>query len=261
MATLICTDANGVDRMVEVGATPVTVGRSPECNIRSEDALMSRMHARFFLDQQGNLWVEDLNSANGVHVGPNRVPHSHVQLGELVVIGSLMFRPLGPDGQIGMPVGVLGLLAKWLDTARKERAQLEQERNAYGQKMSELHQELRTLKEQQREQLAPGTAEHRISELEAEVDRYHQRLVDAEDLAKNAQGRITAAEEELAVARQDVLAAEERLTKEVAMRAEELDIARADLAKAQQHSMDLERRCAELEQKVGELERNLSGRF
>ena len=131
---------------------------------------------------------------------------------------------------------------------------MEQERNAYGERMAELHHELRTLREQQLAQLAPGTAEHRINELEAEVDSYHQRLVEAEDLAKDATARRASAEEELTVARSDVLAAEDRLVKELASRAEELDIARADLANAQNREMELSR-------KVGELEQLMSGRF
>jgi hypothetical protein len=212
------------------------------------------MHARFYCDQAGNLYVEDLNSANGVYVGAQRVQHTGVPLGELVVVGGLMFRQLSHDGQLMLPPGIMGTLAKWLDVARKERMAMEQERNAYGQRMAELHEELRGLREQTRAQLAPGTAEHRISELEAEVDSYHQRLVDAEDEAKDAKARLGSVEDELAVARSDVLAAEERLVKELAARGEELDIARTDLARAENTAMELQRR-------VGELEQKLQGRF
>jgi hypothetical protein len=222
---------------------------------------MSRMHARFYSDQVGNVYVEDLNSANGVFVGPHRVQHCGVPLGELVVVGSLLFRQLAPDGQLVDSAGIVGLLAKWLELARKERTAMEQERNAYGQRMAELHEELRTLREQQRFQLAPGTAEHRISELEAEVDNYLQRLVETEDLAKSTKARLAAADEELAVARSDVLAAEDRLVKELAARAEELDVARVDLAKAEERALDLSRRNAELERRVAELDHQLSGRF
>jgi pSer/pThr/pTyr-binding forkhead associated (FHA) protein len=254
MAMLIYSDAAGAEYSVEVGGMPVTIGRSPDCAIRSDDPLMSRMHARFYLDHIGNLYIEDLNSANGVYVGAERVQHGHVPFGELVVVGSLMFRQAGHDGHVPPAPGVVGLLSRWLEVARKERAAMEQERNAYGQRMSELHQELHALRDQARAQLAPGTAEHRINELEAEVDSYHQRLVDAEDEAKDAKSRVASAEEELTVARQDVLAAEERLTKELAARGEELDIARADLANSENRAMELQRRVAELEQAV-------SGRF
>jgi pSer/pThr/pTyr-binding forkhead associated (FHA) protein len=254
MAVLVYGDAAGADYSVEVGGIPVVIGRSPECAIRSDDPLMSRMHARFYVAQDGNLYVEDLNSANGVYVGPHRVQHTGVPPGELVVVGSLMFRQVGPDGQLMLPPGIVGLLAKWLDIARKERTAMEQERDAYGQRMAELHQELRTVREQQLVQLAPGSAEHRINELEAAVDSYHQRLVDVEDEAKDAKARLASVEEELTVARSDVLAAEERLVKEIANRTEELDVARADLAKAENHNMELQRRVAELEQLV-------SGRF
>jgi hypothetical protein len=256
MARLVYSDAAGVDHAMEVGWTPVLIGRSPECTIRSDDPLMSRMHARFYIDQVGNLFVEDLNSANGVYVGPHRVQHCGVPLGEIVVVGSLLFRQLGPDGQLPPPqqAGIVSLLAKWLDIARKERMAMEQERNAYGERMAELHQELRVLREQQRAQLAPGTAEHRINELEAEVDSYHQRLVDAEDLAQDARARLVSIEDELTVARSDILAAEDRLVKELASRAEELDATRTDLANAENRAMELSQRIAELEQQ-------LSGRF
>jgi pSer/pThr/pTyr-binding forkhead associated (FHA) protein len=73
MATLVYTDSDGIDRSVSVGTAPVTVGRSAECIIRSEDSRLSRMHARFFWDQTGSLWVEDLGSANGIFVGPAKV--------------------------------------------------------------------------------------------------------------------------------------------------------------------------------------------
>ena len=63
MPTLVYSDVDGVDRTFALGPEPVVVGRGAECAIRSEDPRVSRVHARFFVDQ-GALWIEDLNSAN-----------------------------------------------------------------------------------------------------------------------------------------------------------------------------------------------------
>src|SRR5689334_19702805 len=41
----------------------VTIGRSPEVNVRLEDASVSRQHARLYVTEE--VHVEDLGSANG----------------------------------------------------------------------------------------------------------------------------------------------------------------------------------------------------
>ena len=59
MATLVYTDVDGVDRSFSLGNEPITVGRAPDCNIRSEDPRVSRFHARFFVDQGALVGPED----------------------------------------------------------------------------------------------------------------------------------------------------------------------------------------------------------
>ena len=54
---------------------------------------MSRQHARIFTDGE-QCWVEDLNSANGVFVGFERVTRAPIPPGEVVVIGSLLVQVL-----------------------------------------------------------------------------------------------------------------------------------------------------------------------
>src|SRR2546423_10324244 len=97
MATLVYSDADGVDRSFALGSDPVTVGRGPDCAIRSNDTRVSRQHARFYVDQ-GALWVEDLGSQNGVYVGPNKVTRAPVPTGEIILIGSLVVRLLPASG-------------------------------------------------------------------------------------------------------------------------------------------------------------------
>src|SRR5262245_11742586 len=139
MATLVYSDVDGVDRSFALGPEPVTVGRSAECAIRSDDPRVSRVHARFFVEQ-GALWVEDLGSSNGIFVGPNRVSRAPVPTGEIILVGSLMIRLLPANGTLPPPVGLHGTLASWLDMERKARAAVEEERNAFAKRVGELHE-------------------------------------------------------------------------------------------------------------------------
>src|SRR5262245_16220669 len=148
MATLVYTDVDGVDRSFALGGEPVMVGRAADCAIRSEDPRVSRMHARFYLDQ-GQLWVEDLGSSNGIYVGPQKVQRAPVPIGEIVIIGSLMLRLLPASGTMPPPIGLHGTLAQWLEMERKARSAVEEERNAFAQRVGELHDELRIVKEAQ----------------------------------------------------------------------------------------------------------------
>src|SRR6185369_14987943 len=108
----------------------------------------SRMHARFFIDK-GALWVEDLGSSNGIYVGPQKIQRAPVPVGEIVLIGSLMIRLMPASGTMPPPIGLHGTLAQWLEMERKARATVEEERNAFAQRVGELHQELRIGKEAQ----------------------------------------------------------------------------------------------------------------
>src|SRR4051794_31061301 len=141
MATLIYSDVDGVDRSFALGTEPVTVGRSAECAIRSDDPRVSRLHARFFVDQ-GALWVEDLGSSNGIFVGPNRVQRAPVPTGEIILVGSLLIRLLPASGSLPPPVGLHGTLASWLDMERKARAAVEDERDAFARRVGEMHDQL-----------------------------------------------------------------------------------------------------------------------
>jgi pSer/pThr/pTyr-binding forkhead associated (FHA) protein len=141
MATLVYSDVDGVDRSFSLGPDPVTVGRSAECEIRSDDPRVSRVHARFFVDQ-GILWIEDLNSANGIYVGPNKVQRAPVPTAEIILVGSLMIRLLPASGTLPPPIGLHGTLATWLDIERKTRAAVEEERDAFARRVGELHRDL-----------------------------------------------------------------------------------------------------------------------
>lgn len=163
-------DSDGIERTYIIGKERVLVGREPGCAIQSNDGLVSRRHALLYVDDNGMLVVEDLGSSNGVFVGPNRVKVATIPMGAVVVIGSLRFRRLhAAPGKSQPPAPVQDVLARkptyavlepvqaapvvpgadvhamlthLLDAERKARLVVEEERDAYGARLAQLHREL-----------------------------------------------------------------------------------------------------------------------
>src|SRR5437588_13039444 len=94
MPKLIFRDSDGVDKTLDLGAEPTLIGRAGECQVQTQDAMVSRRHARIVWD--GGYWIEDLGSSNGVYVGAERVQRSPLRPGDEVRCGSLVLR-LVPD--------------------------------------------------------------------------------------------------------------------------------------------------------------------
>lgn len=92
MPKLVYQDSDGIERALHLDDSPVLVGRSSECQIRSSDAKVSRRHARIVWD--GGYFIEDLGSSNGVFVGAERVQRAPIRPGDVVVCGSLVLRLL-----------------------------------------------------------------------------------------------------------------------------------------------------------------------
>ena len=69
----------------------VLIGRNPNCDLVLEDTMVSRNHARLF-QKDGKVWIEDLNSSNGVFVNGRKIS-GKVQLTELdkLLIGLYSF--------------------------------------------------------------------------------------------------------------------------------------------------------------------------
>ncbi len=106
-------DSDGIERSYTIGQERVLVGREPGCTIQSNDPLVSRRHAVLYVDASGMLYIEDLGSANGVFVGPNRVKVSAIPMGAVVVVGSLRFRRLASaPGASQPPAPVHEVLAR-----------------------------------------------------------------------------------------------------------------------------------------------------
>src|SRR4051794_30100870 len=94
MPKLIYHDSDGVDKVINLGADPLLIGRASECHIQTQDAMVSRRHARIIWD--GNYWIEDLGSSNGVYAANKKAQRAPAPPGDTVTCGSLVMR-LMPD--------------------------------------------------------------------------------------------------------------------------------------------------------------------
>lgn len=74
----------------------IQIGRSMDCAIRTDDAMVSRHHARLYW-ANGQYYLEDLGSANGVYYQEQRVTRHLLKHGDAVRCGSLWLRFVSPE--------------------------------------------------------------------------------------------------------------------------------------------------------------------
>lgn len=91
MSRLLWRDAQGVEGSVDLEGRDLVIGRAMECAIRTEDAMVSRHHARVFY-AGGQYYVEDLGSSNGVFFQEQRIMQHALRHGDAVRCGSLWLR-------------------------------------------------------------------------------------------------------------------------------------------------------------------------
>jgi hypothetical protein len=107
VARVLWRDAQGIEGSVDLGAVEIRIGRAMDCAIRTDDAMVSRHHARLFWGGHGYL-LEDLGSANGVYYQEQKV-HSHLlKHGDAVRCGSLWLRFVD-TGQLAQQGGHQGM--------------------------------------------------------------------------------------------------------------------------------------------------------
>ena len=85
----------------------ILIGRSPECELRIEDPLVSRLHARVRVEPD-RVGIEDLHSTNGVYVRGGRIAHyvtlrdgDHAQLGTQELAFFAYSEELAPESRVG----------------------------------------------------------------------------------------------------------------------------------------------------------------
>jgi pSer/pThr/pTyr-binding forkhead associated (FHA) protein len=79
---------DGPERDVLLTTEPVTLGRQVDNDVVLKDARVSRHHARITFED-GQYWIEDLNSANGTVLnGRARVQRQRLASGDTLSIGA-----------------------------------------------------------------------------------------------------------------------------------------------------------------------------
>lgn len=87
VAMLAITAPVGAAGRVVVVDRPIVVGRSPDADLRLDDAYCSDLHARFSLEA-GRLVVRDLGSTNGTFLNDHRIEGQAVPVpGDLIRLG------------------------------------------------------------------------------------------------------------------------------------------------------------------------------
>ncbi|MCA9678746.1 MAG: FHA domain-containing protein, partial [Myxococcales bacterium] len=101
-ARILWRDAQGIEGSIDLGAGEIKIGRSMDCAIRTDDAMVSRHHARVIWG--GTAYVlEDLGSANGCYYQEQRVPSHMFNHGDAVRCGSLWLRFVDLS-KLGQPI-------------------------------------------------------------------------------------------------------------------------------------------------------------
>ena len=107
VARILWRDAQGVEGLVDLSAGEIKIGRATDCEIRTDDAMVSRYHARLFWGGGGYV-IEDLSSANGIFYQETRVTSHLFKHGDALRCGSLWLRfvDLGdePAPHLGQPM-------------------------------------------------------------------------------------------------------------------------------------------------------------
>ena len=91
MAKLFYKDVSGTTGTIDLQTSPVLIGRATDCQIQTQDAQVSRRHARVIYDGS-SYWIEDTGSANGVFVDNERVPRHQLRPGTVFRCGYLEVR-------------------------------------------------------------------------------------------------------------------------------------------------------------------------
>jgi hypothetical protein len=91
MPTLFVLTGKLVGRTFEVRETAL-LGRGDACGVRLPDASVSREHARLERDEEGDWWVVDLGSRNGIRVNGEREERALLKDLDEVLLGELLVR-------------------------------------------------------------------------------------------------------------------------------------------------------------------------
>ncbi len=103
---LVCSEGTMKDRRIEVPDGGLDIGRSPENHVVIDEDGVSRFHARLLYDN-GQLWLQDAGSRNGIFVNGHRVTdHRALKVGDEIRIAEHTFAVSWRDDEITMTAEV-----------------------------------------------------------------------------------------------------------------------------------------------------------
>ena len=91
-ACLVVIYGHEMGRRVQVGTEPLTIGRSPNCEVPIDQESVSRKHCRIQLED-GEFLVRDLGSTNGTYVNDDLVEfHGRLRHGDQLKVGRTILK-------------------------------------------------------------------------------------------------------------------------------------------------------------------------
>jgi hypothetical protein len=81
-------------RKISLENDTVRVGRSSNNDIQIKDPVMSRFHCRFSFKSDGDLWIEDLGSANSTQVNNKDISEQKINVSDIITIGDTKLKVL-----------------------------------------------------------------------------------------------------------------------------------------------------------------------
>lgn len=88
MAHLMLQYPDGRSVKFSIQKSELYVGRDSSCDITLKDGIASRRHAKLYSDGQGQYWVQDLKSKNGISLNDQPVSTAQVRDGDRIGIGT-----------------------------------------------------------------------------------------------------------------------------------------------------------------------------
>jgi diguanylate cyclase (GGDEF)-like protein len=81
-----------IGRRIPLVESQYIVGRDSEAGFVVSRSSVSRQHARLYIDDDGNWWVEDLNSTNGTFVNESRIHAQQINDADQVRFGDAIYK-------------------------------------------------------------------------------------------------------------------------------------------------------------------------
>jgi diguanylate cyclase (GGDEF)-like protein len=95
-ACLVVIAGAPIGEKIPLGQNCMVIGRQPDVEIPIADAMISRKHAELLAQPDDQTLIRDLGSTNGIYVNETRVIQTVLKDGDLVRIGSTVFKYVGP---------------------------------------------------------------------------------------------------------------------------------------------------------------------